>query len=82
VSAEVTQCVCEKAAFTILRRMQFDTPAEGSSYQKRAEQLDAWADRIAAGLVHLVGSSPAATTQPRVASRTALGWHDETEDDE
>lgn len=82
VSLEVTQCVCEKAAFTILRRMKFDAPAEGSSYEKRAKDLDAWADRIAAGLVHLAGSSPAATTQPRLTSRAALGWHDETEDDE
>lgn len=82
VSLDVTQCVCEKAAFSILRRMVFDAPSEGSSYEKRAKDLDAWADRIAAGLVHLAGSSPAATTQPRVSSRTALGWHEDEDDDE
>lgn len=81
VSAEVTQCVCEKAAFSILRRMKFDVPAEGSSYQKRADALDAWADKIAAGLAHLVGSSPVSSL-PRVSSRAPLGWHDDVEDDD
>jgi hypothetical protein len=82
VTQDVTQCVCERAAFTILRRMKFDVPAEGSSYEKRATALDAWADRIAAGLVHLAGSTPAAPALPRVSTRTPLGWHDESEDDD
>lgn len=82
VSAEVTQCVCEKAAFSILRRMKFDAPAEGSSYEKRAKALETWAEQIAAGLAHLARSTPAASTLPRVSTRTPLGWHDDTSDDE
>jgi len=82
VTLEVTQCVCERAAFSLLRLKRFDSAAEGSSYEKRSEALEAWADKIAAGLVSLIGSSPAATVQPRVSSRTALGWHDDTAGDD
>lgn len=82
VTLEVTQCVCERAAFSLLRFKKFDASAEGSSYEKRAEALDAWADKIAAGLVSLIGSSPAATVQPRLTTRTPLGWHDDAEEDE
>ena len=82
VTLEVTQCVCERAAFSLLRFKKFDAPDEGNSYKTQSKMLDAWADKIAAGLVSLIGSSPAATVQPRLTTRTPLGWHDTSEDDE
>lgn len=77
VSQDVVQCVCERAAFTLLKFLKFNVPDEKSSYKARANELEIWAKRIAEGMAHLATSNPSPSQAVRVASRTPLGWHED-----